>query len=419
MPQSLPRSVVQSYGTIDIPAWYYTDGAGNPTSSGHSVPVDMGYEKRDLIFSVGNLFPYRNLSGFYQVTRYKRHDQTSSADIWLRTPFGFGWRYNGPVVFQGTGAPEFHHTFPSHAAAISGAAPYGPVGWNRTRPTKPLANLAQWVGELKDLPRVPLASIARIHTAMAGRPLGQQIDALRRALGSEYLNLDFGWKPFLTDLQKIFDFQRRFSAWHTRIRNSDAGRNQRRRITLKNSVSRDSSSFRTNVSGYMTGVGAICDYWGEFLEENVLEEKIWFVAGYRLLMPDLSTPENYAKVRNAMLGATPTIATAWQLTPWSWLAGWFSSVGDAIENAADPLSSYYAASYAFVMKQTHQYKRVTVTGSQTHPWVVGPANLSVSTSAGIITKLRLAASPFGFGFTWDGLSGSQIATATALGISRK
>jgi len=195
------------------------------------------------------------------------------------------------------------------------------------------------------------------------------------------------------------------------------GRTLRRSMVLKDSTTTSSTVSTTNVGGFIT-CGSLGTWQGSYTNEYKTHDKVWYSAGYRLNIPDLNVPYHYYRTMAGLLGALPSADVVWRLTPWSWLAGWASNLNNVVANTFDPLSDYFAAAYAFTMHQREVSRTVTVIAHQSSTYYGGPHTVTVGGSSGIITKYRKAASPFGFGVTWDGLSASQIATAAALGISR-
>ena len=122
-----------------------------------------------------------------------------------------------------------------------------------------------------------------------------------------------------------------------------------------------------------------------------------------------------------LFGAEPDLNTLWQLAPWSWAVDWFSNAGSMVKNLQFLASYGMILRYGYMMETTTVTDTFTASGpyhnvgmpgiSQPYPYVT-PVTLRVT------TKKRIAASPFGFGVSWDDLSSVQRAIAAALGITR-
>lgn len=417
------RTRISPFGTFEA-ARPYTISGGNVTNP-PTRKLDAGKSTDTLKISDGNPFPYRTGSNFYQVSsQTRRLVATGYIDSRSRTvdTHGYGDICKGPVCYSDSVAyPPIGASPPSYNGLASVALPYGPKGWNRTRPSRPIMDLSQSLGELKDVPSLttPLAGFQRIADLVRrGVPAPRSTREFARTVGQEYLNVDFGWAPLLSDIGKLLEFQETFNRRMEFLRKNN-GKSLRRRLTLVDSTTNNvSETPSTNVGAYLT-CGAHGSWQGKVTTETISKRKIWYSAGYRLHFPDLSTPDNIREVRNALLGTRPSISTVWELTPWSFLADWVTNIGDNYANLSDPLRNYYAASYAFLMVTESRTVRRTVNAYQMSTSLVGTRSLSVSAETSFTVKARYMASPFGFGLTWDTLSASQQATAAALGISRK
>jgi hypothetical protein len=111
-------------------------------------------------------------------------------------------------------------------------------------------------------------------------------------------------------------------------------------------------------------------------------------------------------------GISPSVV--WELTPWSWLADYFTNIGDVLENWEKSRAISLAARYAYVM-----YKR-DVTVKSEHKVVLDTGfEASMSHITRTITQARRGASAYGFGFTSGSLNNGQIANLVALGLSRR
>lgn len=413
MTRTLPAHAYQSYGSIEVAKLVLHDNGvpQGPTTT----PYSAGSERRSLVISHGNPYPYRSLTNFYQVTCFHRPTaKTGQVSVGGPMVGTKQQRYDGLVATH----PSFTGVLPNFIDGSTNyqllALSYGSVGWNLTKPSRPIANINVMYGELRELPSVPLAKMAALAQRVRGRPLHSQINELRREVGSEYLNLAFGWSPLIDDLRKLAQFQQKFAQRMASLRQYAGGnRTLRREITLVDTTSTTVTQTYSGYSGsYCTAAGTMGNIKGTAARGVTTSRRIWYSAGYRLLVPDLDTPAVALRWRRALLGGTPTIEQVWALTPWSWLAGWFSSVNHALANMADPLREYFAARYAFVMIKD------TTTNWFEGSFSNGENSFSVRSEYGSVHQFRSWASPFGWGLTWDGLSPQQVAIAAALGISR-
>jgi hypothetical protein len=119
---------------------------------------------------------------------------------------------------------------------------------------------------------------------------------------------------------------------------------------------------------------------------------------------------------------TPEVV--WNLLPWSWLIDWFTNIGDIVSNASSNAVDNLTADYAYVMRTQETvtnyegWSVVNGTGTPASSTYIPAGHYSSYGFNRSITKSRFAASPFGFGTTFNGLSSYQLGIVAALGISR-
>jgi hypothetical protein len=153
-------------------------------------------------------------------------------------------------------------------------------------------------------------------------------------------------------------------------------------------------------------------------------EHIWFAARFRYYIPDVESSEWTSRATRALFGAHITPSVMWEALPWSWLGDWFGNIGDIASNMSSNAVDNLTADYAFVMR----HKTVTTRWESFGSWptfsgngLYGPIEGGSASAYGeetIETKSRAAATPYGFGVNFDGLSGYQASILAALGISR-
>lgn len=284
----------------------------------------------------------------------------------------------------------------------------GTTAISRTIPTRTDANLAEFIGELKEgLPR------------LVGSHLWRSRAKDFRALGSEYLNIKFGWEPLINDIK----------AFATAVADGDkilaqlerdSGKNVRRTYSFrpeKEVISTQeypgshlapalllggSDAFSLTLPGMLTA-------------QRVRETKTWFSGCYTyFLSPE--TRGRFADVANKcrfLLSCELTPEVLWELTPWSWAVDYFSNVGDVMANISAFSQDSLMLRYGYVMHR--------VTDIDTYTWIgpiPGYGQVSTYASYGTIRKTRRKATPYGFGLDLNGLTTAQWAILVALGIAR-
>lgn len=297
--------------------------------------------------------------------------------------------------------------------SVGDISSYGATGWKKFRPGNPTADLGVFLGELKDVPRM-LQGAARFFHEM-WRGMGGHRGFTPRSLADHWLNTQFGWMPFISDVRKFYQTYVTLSDRLERIKRQN-GKWVRRAGT----VLLDSSSMEVGESNtvgklaptlpsyFYTSTSAPGSY-NTMLEYN---RHVWFEGRFRYYIPDIGTPEWERRAIINLFGLTPCPSLLWELTPWSWLVDWFSNVGDVIANMSTGWAENLAAKYAFVMGTT-DYRGICQTTANLKSGV-----LHDTSTYTVQFKHRVGASPFGFGLTDTDFSIRQWSILSALGLSR-
>jgi hypothetical protein len=295
--------------------------------------------------------------------------------------------------------------------------PFGPQGWARFNPGASDAGLGQALVELRELPRMGIATFKELPRILQSR------NDFFRQLGSQYLNLEFGWKPFLRDVKDMINLGHIISKKLQQL-SRDNGRGVRRRGTLLKARSRTNTS--TNVIAISpTGVTQLQNNLGATRSTEYRKiDDIWFSARFRYFIPNTEDPFWRLKAATAAIGVNPNPHLLWQVLPWSWLIDWFTNVGDVLANLSYNSAEDMVADYAYCMRHTKETWRMTAirnygTGSTQESFPV-PDQFTTRQAENRFErelKCRVRASPFGFGLTENSLSVRQWAILEALGLS--
>lgn len=285
----------------------------------------------------------------------------------------------------------------------------------QTIPTAPSVSLAQFIGELKDLPSIPLSGLLR---SDAGK---------FRSIGSEYLNVEFGWKPFIADLIGAVEALRERSRVLTQY-SRDSGTVVRRRRSTPSETSWSSGtkqSTRSNPTleaGYSLWATGLTDqkdvYDSPVSIEDITTSRYMFSGAYtyHLPLPEgvIGKLERFEAEANRLLGTRLTPSVLWELAPWSWLVDWNGTIGEALSNASAFAGDELVLRYGYLMKETLQQRT----------YRCGPFHLG-GRSTGVVshilrrtTKERVRANPYGFTLSLSSYNERQWAILGALGMTR-
>lgn len=299
-----------------------------------------------------------------------------------------------------TGTPvPFYGSVPSKS--VSNFDLYGPKGWRKWQPLNPKVSTSQFLAELRELPRNPFKLIDRANYF--------------KTIGQQYLNWEFGWKPFLKDMQA---FYLELSHFNERLEQilRDNGKAVRRKGEIWKDLSTSSSTV-TRVGDFNNPVMETWYYEVPSSElrsidttEISVQQKYWFSGSFRYwIVPFETAPIKYLEqIGRIVYGIDISPRLFYELMPWSWLIDWLTSVGDSISNFTETQADSLVAEYAYAM---HHYQSIT------RRTVAGP--LCTATYQEIQeVKSRAQATPYGFGLNNADLSIRQKAILTSLFLTK-
>jgi len=237
---------------------------------------------------------------------------------------------------------------------------------------------------------------------------------------SEYLNVEFGWKPLLSDVTKfataVKESERILKQYH---RNS--GRQVRRRYYFPTEVTTSVEQYSTYPVGWfpVLSEGAYMPM-ATMTKTTTSTKKKWFSGAFTYhaavgANDPLGKLTVHAQEANKLLGLAVTPETVWNLAPWSWAADWFGNMGDLAHNVSATMTDGLVLRYGYVMETTIDIVDYTMTNLVYHRGGSGPSELRQTFTTTV--KQRRGCTPFGFGLAWAAMTPRQLAISTALGIS--
>jgi hypothetical protein len=270
---------------------------------------------------------------------------------------------------------------------------YGSTAIARSIPDIPEFSLFRFIGELKaGLPKIPLATLAK--------------ERKLRNAGGEYLNVQFGIMPLVSDLQNFLEALQN-PALRAAVKHQ-LGKEMRVRKTLdkgSTSVKRPLTATEMNTMSVSTGKTGTM--------ETISSYQVWSscsFAYHQTAMLDRLLRDLDKQLGG--LGAVPTAIDVWNLLPWSWLVDWFANFNHVITNLSYLGRDGLYLQRGYIMAHAKDVE-ITQQSCIAH-------NVPISTT-GVRTferKYRVKASPFGFGYTWKDFDPFQLSILGALGVSR-
>lgn len=337
------------------------------------------------------------------------------------TRAGSGGGHNGAL--RNDAVVEGYASFNDHVVANQGRFA---TGWARARPGNPEAGLFQTAVELRDLPSIPLTSFLKVNPFNLWGKVALDRTRAFSKLGSEYLNVEFGWRPFVRDLQALYRTMKTIDKQMAQLKR-DNNRLIRRRRTVEDTT--ETSSVSTPATVANVGVEGAPPNWfrppasSMHTITTTTTVKSWFAAGYMYHIADTLSWKWDARARAVLFGALPTPQAVWSVLPWSWLDDWFFNMGDVLSNISPNAVDNLVAKYAFIMTHTRtlttHHVSTTYSGRTSTPTVkVSGGGYTTFTKHLQEVKFRCAGSPYGLGAKYGDLSDHQKGILAALGISR-
>lgn len=367
---------------------------------------------------------------------------------------GNWWEYTGEYVDNGDWLTDSVSNYLSTGApAIVG---YDTLAWDKLKPRVSKSGLAQFFYELRDLPgmlKTSASRFSRIWESISPPRLGVTIvnragagDAIVRVrrgrdtsffsavmdprhAADDFLNHNFGWVPFISDLGNMYDAYMRSHELISEIARTN-GAWVRKRAVLKSETTQRhiGRQYTAGIEPFGFQLQGLCDDMvvdgitckAYFDITEVVETKVWATGLFKFYRPEfdmnLEYSDSYVGALQRLLtlyGLRISPSVIYKVTPWSWLVDWFSNFGRFIERADDFTVDGIVSKQLCIMAQTKRnvYKTSVINFSSGQRILTWQRQWS--------SKVRkVADSPYGFDQTWNNLSLRQWAILGAIGISR-
>lgn len=354
-----------------------------------------------------------DIGGDFYTTKRTSGLSSPLVSLNYRPPGLTSYQYNGPLFAHTSKVAWNSPVWPDitdFKTELDLCYGMGATAIARTAPTVPVVSVANFLGELKadGLPSILGSTLKR------GQSLGRRV----KNSGSEYLNVEFGWKPFVSDILEIS---------RTIVRAEKLLQEYERQSGQP--IGR-SYSFPEETSTSVTDLGlATPDFvlaspvykvsQGRKTLSKVTKRRYWFQGTYSYFLPTSSDARGkllaYASDAEHLLGLRITPEVLWNLQPWSWFADWFFNLGSIATNLGAFSHDNLLLRRGYIMCESTSTFTYTNSGVNLNGWgFTGPLTQWFESK----TKVRRKASPWGFGMTFESFSPKQIAIMAALGVSR-
>lgn len=393
-----------------LPYYYTSPGVPEPGPVGTFSPITS----LETTSSRGHAWPsakpaLTDLGGNFTTIKVKH---IGSTDLNPYRGSGFGYIYNGQEFAYSPWLAITEALSLVPPSSDQTLANLGTKAIARCIPTNPVASGATFLGELKSgLPK------------LVGKELFKTKLKDYRKVGSEYLNVEFGWKPLVSDLMKFGEATIKSEKIMAQL-HRDSGKNIHRKFTFPDEVTSSMGSIPSKLSATPGGWNAYPYCYkspsGTTLQFTTqVTTKTWFSGcfTYHLDLGNTITDKvsQTASRMRKLYGLEITPAVAWNLAPWSWAADWEGTIGDGLHNVSRFAQDGLVMRYGYIMQQKTAVVTYTL-GSQGR--LDASPNQSLTLNITAQSSVRRRATPFGFGFDMTALNGRQLSILGALGISR-
>lgn len=419
---SVPNDTVTSWrtgtgvrdSTLDLPGG--DDGPANLAGEFKAIK-DTAYDEGSSPYATA----YDNGHTFTAVSHAIAEDFVSGSAFCVDSTTGkvIG-RYRGPLLPSiPSGSPTFEVT-----SAYTGTA--GQTAIARTLPSNPTYSYAEIAGQTllgSEIPRL----FAELELT-AKRFL---------SIGDDYLNLQFGWNQFISDIRSILESVVRLNQVKGTFL-SGSGKISRRGYRFDPSISSTSELISgaglvdfTNDPAFQ-GSGAFTQFPKNQLYQvngiktlshlRTVSSKIWFKGAYTYYIDSgksfWSRMDRHAQLAQHALGIELNPYTLWELAPWSWLVDWYTDLGSQIKSASLFADDNLVLRYGYLMittSVTNAYSLASVLEAQGSSSRALPG---IGVSFHTIQKERQRSTPYGFGKSVGSFTDFQWSILGALGLTK-
>lgn len=293
------------------------------------------------------------------------------------------------------------------------------VQYGRMAPVVSEFSLSTFLGELREgLPRLIPDFITRAKTL--------------KGVGSDYLNLEFGWKPLISDLQGLADslLQASFGLY----RPMGASHRTRKHRPVETFERQDFGTTLMSVStgnwcqlpGFPLYANSVTQASSQATALGSLTRRTsvtrWFEGEFVYIPKAGFDPSSFLDRYETLANVQLTPSTLWELAPWSWLVDWSAQIGGSIAAMEAGMSNRILSTYYYAMEDSTasintSLANIRVRTDATQREYVGPNSLEFRVERR--RRRRIRGNPFGFsGSSSTTLNGSQMAILGALGLTK-
>jgi len=308
--------------------------------------------------------------------------------------------------------------------------------YKKTKPVLERGDVLVSIAESRDIPRMLRStsetfasswrSIQRAHRAFGSHTNRISPQMLPKAAAEDFLNLEFGWKPFVKDISKLIDTFQHAGRHFDRIKRENGQWVRRRRTLLEGEptytrVDGNYGQRCSPITGWLAN-GYMFRDLPRWEIGRIDSTHVTTVGSFKYYRPEFDYTlgdTHSSKLAGigrhlTLYGARVSPSNVYQAMPWSWLIDWFSNAGEVIDGYSDYIVDGMVAKYLYLMHHTVTTERLT----QVLPFKTGDVTLTWDRVIEV-KRREEANSPYGFSLSGTALSLRQMAILAAIGLSGK
>lgn len=318
----------------------------------------------------------------------------------------------------------------------------GGRAYGRLRPKVEKAGLMQAVVELRDAPRMleqtgkafldlwkDGSRLAKAHAqAQNGKSNLKTLKDLRSArpkeLADQFLNVRFGWIPFVKEVHDVCNVVVNFDNF---VEKAEANNDKwmQRKFFEDVVETEEELGLARNQDGTacnpFLGADIVVPKSGVHRIARQRVTRVWYKGSFKYYRPEFdrglkSGLPGLRKAQQALtlLGGNITPTHLFNVVPWTWLGNWFAGMSDAVQRLEDAASGGVVARYFYVMRNAMHRFEFTNSFS-----TYGGQQPDLKWYRSVETQRRIGSeSAFLFSLNPQELTGMQYAILAALGIGR-
>jgi len=392
---------------------------GSQITDSVSNPLWLHRDKRRFLGDIGGPFSTRKYEFVSEIPPTISLSRTDRTDAIPDSVYWDGSRIH-QYIFTGPClpiAPNYMQFPPLNFSSNDTLEEKGATAIARCSPSNPTVDLSVAVGE------VVKEGIPHLVGSVLGAWKGMSNRDRRKAIGDEYLNWEFGWVPLVSDLKKLSkSILNADKIVNDYTRNS--GKMVRRKYSFPVETETSIDLIDWNTSPWVPSMStAHLDFLnlnkGQVLRSSSRTKRQWFSGAFTYYVPPPDGLRNKLArdviLARKLLGISLTPDVLWNLAPWSWAFDWFGNTGDVISNWTAWAIDNQVLLYGYMMEHiVHTYTYTFVGKTGFYQSDARPVSVTLRSES----KIRIQASPYGFGLSFDDLSLRQKAIVAALGLTR-